>query len=192
MSPTWSPRLTSSLAFLVAMGVFASCSGLEETGDKGYISGSGRIIVYPDADRGIPVKLAGDSLEGDPLDVADFRGQVVVVNLWWSGCAPCRTEMPLLARVAEDHREAEFVGINIRDASESGGLAFQAKVGVPYPSIYSPDGQATLAFSGIANVVAVPTTILLDRRGRPAAVFSGAVPSELTLRELIEDVENES
>jgi thiol-disulfide isomerase/thioredoxin len=163
------------------------CSSLQGTGDKGYIAGEGVVMQIPAANRDAPVDLAGQSLSGEPLDLADHRGQVVVVNTWWSGCAPCRTEMPMLVE-ADEQLEAEFLGINIRDASPEQGRAFERNLGVDYPSLYEPGGEALLAFSGKVSLNSIPTTAVLDREGRVAAVISGPIPSKLTLIEVVEDV----
>ncbi len=167
--------------------LLVGCSSLQGTGDKGYIAGEGVVTEIAAAQRGAPVQLAGESLSGEPLDLADHRGQVVVVNTWWSGCAPCRTEMPMLVE-ADGELEAEFVGINIRDASPQQGRAFERNLGVDYPSLYEPGGEALLAFSGRVSLNSIPTTAVLDREGRVAAVISGPIPSKLTLIEVVEDV----
>ncbi|MCW2844608.1 MAG: Redoxin domain protein [Nocardioides sp.] len=162
---------------------------MEGTGDKGYITGDGRIVQIPEAGRGEPVDLKGESLEGDPIDLADYRGDVVVVNMWWSGCGPCRAEMPMLATAAEETAgTADFVGINIRDSSQAQGLAFSRQAGVEYPSIWAPDGQALLAFSGRVSLSSVPSTAVLDSSGRVAAVISGDVPGKVSLVDLIQEV----
>jgi thiol-disulfide isomerase/thioredoxin len=167
--------------------LLVGCSSLQGTGDKGYIAGEGVVTEIPVAERGAPVELTGESLSGEPLDLADHRGEVVVVNTWWSGCAPCRTEMPMLVE-ADEELEAAFVGINIRDASPQQGRAFERNLGVDYPSLYEPGGDALLAFSGKVSLNSIPTTAVLDREGRVAAVISGPIPSKLTLIEVVEDV----
>jgi len=164
------------------------CSSLQGTGDKGYIEGDGVVVQIPADKRDAPVELTGKSLTGEPLDLADLRGEVVVVNTWWSGCAPCRTEMPMLVKADEQLKQAAFFGINIRDASPEQGLAFERRLDVNYPSLYEPGGKALLAFSGKVSLNSIPTTAVLDTEGRVAAVISGPIPSKLTLTEVVEDV----
>jgi thiol-disulfide isomerase/thioredoxin len=114
---------------------------------------------------------------------------VVVVNTWWSGCTPCRTEMPMLVEAAEElSDDAAFVGINIRDPSAAQGQAFERSLDIAYPSLYEPDGKALLAFSGKISLGRIPTTAILDREGRVAAVIAGEIPSKLTLTEVVEDI----
>ncbi|ABL80043.1 MULTISPECIES: TlpA disulfide reductase family protein [unclassified Nocardioides] len=183
-------RLRRSLgAGAVGLLLLTGCSSLEGTGDKGYISGDQRVRVVDPADRGSAVELTGTSLTGDPVDVADSRGRVLVVNTWWSGCAPCRSEMPMLTAAAKELGErADFLGINIRDASASQGQAFIRSVGAEYPSIYDPTGKAVLAFAGKTTLSAIPTTIVLDAEGRVAAVITGEIPSKQTLVDVVDEV----
>lgn len=176
-------------AIACAVLLLTGCSSLQGTGDKGYISGNGDVRLIDPADRDEPLELTGTSLTGESVDVADYRGKVVVINAWWSGCGPCRTEMPMLAEASEElGAKAQFLGINIRDNSEQQGLAFSRDAGVTYPSIYDPGGKAMLAFSGKVSLVATPSTVVLDRNGRVAAAISGDIPSKLTLTDVVEDV----
>ncbi|MDI6909436.1 TlpA disulfide reductase family protein [Nocardioides sp.] len=186
--------LGRALGVVLAVVLLATgCSSLEGTGDKGYISGDRRVRVIDPADRGDPVELTGTSLTGDPVDAADSRGRVLVVNTWWSGCAPCRSEMPMLTDAAKELGSvADFLGINIRDASASQGQAFMRSVGAEYPSIYDPAGKAVLAFAGKTTLSAIPTTIVLDAEGRVAAVITGEIPSEQTLVDVVHDVAGET
>ena len=141
------------------------------------------------ADRKDPITLSGDTLEGDPLDVVDLRGKVVVVNIWWSACGPCRLEAPMLnGAAAATTDDASFVGVNIRDGGPDVARDFERSHEVVYPSIYDPTGKALLAFAGKINLQSVPQTLVLDREGRIAAVFSGPLPSQLTLTEVVQDV----
>jgi thiol-disulfide isomerase/thioredoxin len=169
--------------------MLTGCTPSAGTGNKGYISGDGSLTTYDGLDRGDAIDLSGDSLEGEPIDVADLRGQVVVVNVWWSGCPPCRLEAPILAKASADTAvDAAFLGVNIRDNSTEPAKAFDTRFDITYPSVYDPTGKALLAFAGRVNLQAIPSTVVLDRKGRIAATFSGAIPSRITLTDVIEDV----
>jgi len=177
---------------LVAV-LLSGCTELEGTGDKGYITGDGQVREVAPGDRGDPVDLEGESLTGEPLDLADLRGGVAVVNVWYSTCPPCRAEQPELTSAANrTEGTAEFVGINIREYDTAMGQAFNRTFDVPYPSIFSPDGQSLLAFSGTLAPNSIPSTVVLDAEGRVAASIIGPLPSEQTLVTLIEDVAAES
>lgn len=167
----------------------AACTDSEGTNDGGYIEGDSQVLqISPDQRKG-PVELSGETLEGGQLDLAEHRGQVVVVNTWWSGCPPCRTEMPMLVEAQQElaDQDVVFVGINIRDASPDQGLAFERALGVDYPSIYAPGGEALLALAGI-NPRTIPTTVVLDRAGQIAAVVSGPLPGKVTFMDVVEEI----
>jgi thiol-disulfide isomerase/thioredoxin len=175
------------LLSLVATG----CHGLSGTNSGGYITGDGTTTAWAPADRGQPIELTGTTLEGKPVDLADYRGRPVVVNVWWSGCGPCRTEMPLLQQASGDLAgKAAFLGINTRDGSAENGLAFERSVGAAYPSIYAPDGRALLAFPGLPRPL--PSTVVLDGEGRISATISGPIPSKLTLTQLVDCAASDS
>jgi len=170
-----------------------ACTSLQGTGDKGFVTGDGRIRTVAAADRTEPIELTGDDLDGKPLDIAAFRGKPVVVAVWGSWCGPCRGEAPdVVAAATELGDRAQFVGINLRDSSTDNAKAFVRNFGVPYPSIYSPDGQAMLQFSGTLGPRTIPAFVVLDGDGRIAASIIGELPSTQTLVDLVSDVEDTS
>lgn len=181
-----------ALATLVPL-LLSGCTELEGTGDKGYITGDGQVREVAPEDRGDPIDLTGEGLDGEPMDLADLRGGVAVVNVWYSTCPPCRAEQPELTSAAERAADqAEFVGINIREYDTAMGLAYNRTFDVPYPSFYSPDGEDLLAFSGTLAPNSIPSTVVLDAEGRVAASVIGPLPSEQTLLSLVEDVAAET
>lgn len=179
---------------ILALGLLAplaTACGLSGTNDGGYIVGDSQVQAVPSAKRGAPVDLSGTTLDGKPFDLSSTRGTVTVVNTWWSGCGPCNTEMPMLQQASQSLGSgADFVGINIRDTSADNGLAFQRAHGVTYPSLYSPDGKAVLAFPAAYAPRTIPATAVLDTKGRVAAIIRGAVPSKLTLVETVQCVQH--
>jgi thiol-disulfide isomerase/thioredoxin len=180
-------RLLPALA-LPLVAVLAGC-GLNGTNSGGYIVGNSQVEPVAVADRGKPIELSGTTLDGKPYDIASDRGKPVVINTWWSGCGPCNTEAPMLQSAAEKlGSTAAVVGINIRDSSAANGLAFERKYGATYPSLYSPDGKAVLAFPAQFAPRSVPATAILDSQGRVAAMIRGVIPSTLTLTETVQCV----
>ena len=118
--------------------------------NKGYIAGDGTISEFPADQRGEPVEFAGESIEGEPIDSGDLAGEVVVVNFWYAGCAPCRAEAPLLQEVSEEFEGdgATFVGVNVRDQAAT-AASFEENYGITYPSIIDVnDGAVQYAFAG--------------------------------------------
>lgn len=184
------PLVGALLATVVAV---SGCTETEGTGDKGYVTGDGQINQVALEGRGDPVELTGEGLDGEPLDLADLRGEVAVVNVWGAWCGPCRAEMPELVGAAEETAdEAQFVGINIREDSQATAQAFNRTFDVDYPSFWSPDGEALLAFTGTLGPRTIPATVVLDAEGRIAASIIGPLPSQQTLVDLVEEVADES
>jgi thiol-disulfide isomerase/thioredoxin len=172
--------------------LLVGCSSLQATGDKGYVSGAGEVVEVQPGEREAPVTLSGRDLEGDRLSTERFRGKPVVAVVWGSWCAPCRAEAPdVVAAAREVGDRAQFVGINIRDASTDQARSFVRTFDVPYPSYFSPDGEAMLAFSGTLTPNSIPSFVVLDADGRVAASIIGELPSRTTLVEVVEDVADE-
>jgi thiol-disulfide isomerase/thioredoxin len=150
------------------------------------------VVQVEPGQREDPVSLTGRDLEGERLSTTEFRGKPVVAVVWGSWCAPCRAEAPdVVAAARELGDRAQFVGINIRDSSTEQARSFVRTFEVPYPSYFSPDGEAMLAFSGTLTPNSIPSFVVLDAEGRVAASIIGELPSRTTLVEVVEDVVGE-
>lgn len=137
--------------------------------------------------------FAGENLDGTPMAMSEFRGKPMVLVVWGSWCAPCRVEAPELVKAAvELGPTAQFVGINIRDLGVANSRSFVRRFNVPYPSFFSPDGRAMLAFSGTLSPRSIPAFVILDAEGRIAASIIGPLPSRRTLLALVDTVVAES
>lgn len=193
--------LTGALA-AAALVSLAGCGplGQQDVGaqvgeQKGYVAGNGTVTEIAPAKRGPAVTVVGPSTQGPDVDSAALRGEVVVVNLWYAACGPCRGEAPDLVAAAEEHEDdgVRFLGVNTRDGAAT-AQAFEREFSVPYPSVLDAEsGSAILALSeaGAASPQSIPTTLVLDRDGRVAArVLGRADPS--ILDELITTVVEES
>ena len=186
-------RLTSALVASVsalalvgglsACGESASEKAAKEVGSR---NGDGSMTLFAPQDRGAPVELAGETIDGKTWDSADERGKVVVVNSWASWCGPCATEAPHLVEAQQETKgeDVEFVGINFRESSKETGRAQAQEWGFTWPSVYDKSGQSALAMQG--KMTATPSTAVLDREGRIAAVVLGPVTTS-TLVGLVED-----
>ena len=158
---------------LIAIGVAAGSRAGEprDAGDR--VAGEG---VAPAFD------LPRVGVDGERVRLEDVVGRPLVVNFWASWCVPCRKEMPALQAVAQRlEGRVRFVGINDQDGSTP-AAEFEARAGATYPSGYDPDGAVAREF----GVFGLPTTVLVDARGRIVARRVGEV-TETELEALIAD-----
>ena len=111
--------------------------------------------------------------DGADARLADFRGKVVVVNVWAMWCLPCRTEMPTLARLADAYEGKDLVVLPINvdnDADKIADAKSFIDVHEPLPLYSDPKFQLPFELPGKGKM---PQTVLLDRQGRIRAHFSG-------------------
>lgn len=124
--------------------------------------------LIPEARRGSPLALTGTTSDGTALDVADLRGEIVVVRFWGSWCAPCREDAAIVEALAGEHG-VDVLGVATKEPSREGFEAAEDELGVTFPSIFEP-GRETLDRWGVRGL---PATYVLDPEGRVAAVTLG-------------------
>ena len=141
------------------------------------LGGKDVILYDPPQPRSAVTGLAGEDL-ADPmrrLGLAEFSGQVVVLDVWGSWCGPCRAEVPDLQVLHESMKSqgATVLGVDVRDDRDA-ARDFLADRAVTYPNIFDQPGRSLLALDGFPRNT-VPSTLVLDRQHRVAAVFLRAV-----------------
>ncbi|APT83953.1 TlpA family protein disulfide reductase [Corynebacterium aquilae] len=184
-------RRTISLIVGLSL-LLASCSSSDANTEnktfRFYAPGGKTVITYDDNERQPIPNFTGEDLL-DPnktISLSDFDGQVVVLNAWGQWCGPCRTETDDLQEVQEAivNRGGTVLGINVRDYNISQPQDWVKDNGLTYPNIYDPPFKTATVLGGLPASV-VPTTIVLDKQHRPAAVFL----QEITAKQLLEVVE---
>lgn len=183
MSKFWAAILVC--ATLVLAGCSTGSDAVAQGGTFDFVSPGGKLELFydPPSSRGTIGNLSGpDLLTGKPLSVNQFDGQVVVVNLWGQWCGPCRAEAAGLEQVytATKDTGVAFLGINVKDPQRDKAQDFVRDNKIGYPSIYDPSLRSLIALGGKYPTSVIPSTIVLDRQHRVAAVFLKALtPSDL-------------
>lgn len=167
-----------------------ACSETPKTNNT-YQSKDGTVTEFKPADRKPAVSWSGTTSDSNQIRSKDFLGSVTVLNFWYASCTPCRVETPDLVTLSNDFSDkAYFVGVNVRDSADTAN-AFRKTFSVKFPTIIDNNsGAVVLAFTGIVTPSAVPTTLIIDRRGQVAARILG-VADKSTLRTLIQSVYDE-
>lgn len=159
--------------FLAGCGTGTNAVAQGETFE--FVSPDGQVeIHYEEHERKPVADLAGPHIL-DPdqtIGLADYKGEVVILNTWGQWCAPCRTEVDDLQRLHEEFEPqgATVLGINLRDPNRDKPVDFIRDNGVTYPSIWDPTNRVVGALRGFPTSI-VPATLLLDRQHRVASVY---------------------
>lgn len=184
------------VAPLVAAAVLLSgCSTGDDAVAQGgtfeFVAPGGQTdITYdPPESRNRPGPISGPELT-DPnktVSLDDFAGKVVVINVWGQWCGPCRSEITELQKVydATKAQGVAFLGIDVRDNNRDAAVDFVVDRKVTFPSIYDPAMRTMIAFGGRYPTTVIPSTVVLDRQHRVAAVFLRELLAE-DLRPLVE------
>jgi cytochrome c biogenesis protein CcmG, thiol:disulfide interchange protein DsbE len=144
--------------------------------DRAVEEALGRGETEPAPDLELP-KLGG----GGNSSLADYRGQVVVLNFWASWCDPCKAESPLLERWHRrmTDRDGTVLGVDMLDITED-AQDFIEEYDLTYPMLKDKDGHGIETF----GVVQYPETFVIDRDGRITAVRRGPVDEQFMRTEV--------
>jgi peroxiredoxin len=153
----------------------ASAVDVNNGGEFRFVQGTAAGEVIPAGQRASAPEFSGTLLDGADFSSTDLAGDVAVLNFWGSWCAPCRVESPEFQQVYTEVADqgVQFLGLNVKD-QEQFADAFVASKGITFPSLFDPRGQVALAFRDYP-ADAIPSTIVLDRESRVAAVYTGEV-----------------
>jgi peroxiredoxin len=188
------PGRRTLLAASAALAVLTGCSTGDDAvdvtngGEFRFVAGTPAGEVIPVAERATAPEFGGTLLGGGDWTSDELAGEVAVLNFWGSWCPPCRVETPQFQEVYAEVRDqgVTFLGLNVKEVDEQFAQAFVDSEGIEFPSLYDPAGEVALAFRDYP-ATAIPSTIVLDRDGRVAAVYTGEVAQD-DLRAVIDQL----
>ena len=157
------------LLVVIALLGLAGCTKASASGPA-----EGRVLAA--ADRPAAPAVTGDLLDGTGrYDLANHRGEVVVINFWGSWCGPCVAEADALEQIYKATKDSgvAFVGINVHDTRDA--AARFSSLRLTYPSIFDPSSKVALGFPVPPTT---PSTYIVDRQGRLAVVLRQPVTRE--------------
>src|SRR5579864_3537165 len=111
-----------------------------------------------------------DARSGSKISLAQYKGQVVMLNFWASWCGPCRQEMPLLENIYKKYNKMGFtlIGVNVEHDSKA-AEGFLQQTPVSFPVIYDKDSTVSKAY----DVSGMPSTVIIDRNGNIRVLHRG-------------------
>lgn len=133
---------------VVAIGVFSARN-----------TGAADPIVEHGSDT---VSFSGeDPITGKPVSLENYAGKPLVINVWGSWCPGCIAEAADLRRFAQDHPEAQLIGVDLQD-TQSGARDFYEEWKWTHPSVFDPNGEISFSL----GLQGTPTTFFTDREHR--------------------------
>jgi len=174
------PRSVAAWLACLAICVPTTVGGLAFARIGGMKAGAAPILAGLDALQGrpAPALLFRHVADGTTASLADFRGRVVLVNLWATWCAPCRTEMPELDRLQRALAADGLVVLAISDEAPGDITAYLAENPATFVSGYVD------AFDWVDMGGERPVTFLVDRDGVVRDSFTGPWDQEFFAREV--------
>ena len=115
------------------------------------------------------------SRAGSQVSLAQYKGQVVMINFWASWCGPCRQEMPLLESIYKKYSKMGFtmIGVNVEPDSNAAN-EWLKQTPVSFPILYDKDSKV----SKLYDVSGMPSTVIIDRSGKLRMLHRGYKPGD--------------
>ena len=163
-------RHRKSIRDRIILGLLVVCGALLFNGIRH--SGAQQAGVAPTTSRATLTGFSLPDLNGKAWSLRDHRGKVVLLNFWATWCPPCNEETPGLVRLANNYSSQglDVIGVNMDGGDSSPVKRFVAEYLVPYPVLLASSNTSLPL-----RVEGLPTTVLLDRQGRIAKTYEGAV-----------------
>jgi peroxiredoxin len=170
-----------AVAIVIAIGLGWAVSG-DDGGDSGDIVTMSSAGAVQDPTIGTNAPVEGDPLpdvtlpdvDGNDVQLTSLVGEPLIVNFWYSGCVPCKKEMPLLGATATAlEGKVRFVGVNTLDDADR-AAEFATEHDATYLQLLDRDGELTTA----TGVRVQPTTLFIDAAGRIVSQKSGELTKD--------------
>lgn len=146
-------------------------------------------VTYAEVTKGPAPDFTLKSRSGENLKLSEFRGDVVMINFWASWCAPCRKEMPLLEDLYKKYNDLgfELLAVNVEEDSSQADKLLD-DVHVTFPVLFDAENKVAKLY----KVVAMPSTVIVDRDGGMRYLHRGYLPGyeveyEKQIKELIRE-----
>lgn len=164
--------LATALTLISACSTGADAVDQTAAGQYRFQGSTDQGVLIPAPSRKSAPTFSGTTLAGRTLGDGDFKGKVVLINFWGQWCPPCRVEAPYLQSAYQRYGRSGFavLGVDVKDVAQL-ARAFMLNKKLTYPSLFDPDSRVALAFRDYPAVT-IPSTILVDRNGRVAGVYT--------------------
>ena len=115
------------------------------------------------------------SLAGKPVNLAQYKGQVVMINFWATWCVPCRQEMPLLEQMHKKYKPMGFTMLGVNVEPDSAAAATWLKTTpVTFPILFDTKSEVSKLYA----VAGMPSTVIVDRKGNLRWLHRGYKPGD--------------
>jgi peroxiredoxin len=168
--------LALAAGLLVGCGVGKNAVDQTANNQFRYHGGNQKGSLIAVADRKQAGPVAGSLIGGGDYQLSADRGKVVVLNFFASWCAPCQVETPQFDSLYRARKDAgvQFVGMDVKDPSKSGVQSWLQAKQISFPVVYDEPGKSAIQL-GDVPLAGLPATVLIDKQGRVAAVYTQEV-----------------
>ena len=167
----WGVALLGVAAVVYIMAQ-ASINPRQTTSLKSLAKGEMARLTFP-AEAGPPPATSFQDAQGGPVRLADFKGKVVVVNMWATWCGPCVIEMPTLARLAAEYQGQPVAVVAVSVDGDRDADKARAFIGQHAPLAFYRDPKMKLPYDFKPAATGMPTTVIFGRDGMERARLSG-------------------
>ncbi len=155
----------------------ASCAAAREVSARMAPHARGEVAAFTVTERPAPAPdLAFNTPDGRAVTLADFRGKVVLLNLWATWCAPCRHEMPALDRLQETLGGPGFevVAVNIDTRNPERARTWLTDTGIRHMAHYNDHSARIFQdLRKVGRAFGMPTTLVIDAKGCELGYLAG-------------------